>query len=184
MSDVRSIRTTARARRSWTSGGFTLVELVAVLVVTAILAATAVPALGTLADTRRGLAASGLRRDLTLARQRAVATGTRSWVIFDVNAETWSLLVEDPSSPGRAGAVALADPGTGRDHVVQLGAGAFGGVTLASADFDGGVEIGFDWLGRPLNGAESDLAAAGTVTLSGGGQVVVAATTGHVSVTP
>jgi prepilin-type N-terminal cleavage/methylation domain-containing protein len=171
--------TASATRRPSRGDGFTLIELVAVMVIVAVLAAVAVPSLDAIGQTRAAMAARQLLRDLTFARQRAVATGTVSWVVFDPDAETWSVLGEDPAAPGRAGAALLTDPATGRNHVQQLDAGSFVGVQIVSAAFDGDVEVGFDWLGRPLNAAETALAADGTVTLSGGHVLRVAAMTGH-----
>ena len=45
--------------------------------------------------------------------------------------------------------------------------------------FDGGTEVGFDWLGRPLNASETSLAANGAVTVSGGHFLTVVKDTGH-----
>jgi prepilin-type N-terminal cleavage/methylation domain-containing protein len=170
-------------RRPGPGGGFTLVELIAVIAIAAIIAGTAVPALSSLSESRTAVAARDLVRDLSFARQRAVASGTRSWVRFDAAAETWSVLVEDPASPGRAGASVMTDPATGRSFVVALGQPPLDGVTIASATFDGGAEVGFDWLGEPLNVAETALAADGAVTLSGGAVVTVRKGTGYVSQT-
>lgn len=164
--------------------GFTLIELAAVVVVVAILAGVAASTMAASAGARSAAAARRLLRDLTFARQRAVATGTRTWVVFDTAAGTWSLLEEDPADPGRAGASAITDPLSGRPMVETLGAGTWAGVALQSAAFDAGAEVGFDWLGRPLNATGSDLAATGTAVLSGGRQVSVTAGTGHVYAGP
>ena len=86
----------------WGRTGFTLVELVWVILVAGFLTSLAVPTLSTLPASRAGGAAAQLQHDLSYARQRAVATGTTTWVIFDDTAETWSLLEEDASNPGRA----------------------------------------------------------------------------------
>ncbi len=91
-------------RRLSRGGGFSLIELIAVMIVVGILAAAVAPVLSATARTRAAMAARHLVRDLTFARQRAVATGTRSWVVFDTAAETWTVLVEDPASPGRINA--------------------------------------------------------------------------------
>lgn len=160
--------------------GFTLVELTAVIIVVAILSGVAAATLGAVTGNRSAVAAKQLLFDVTFARQRAVATGTRTWVVFDADADTWSLLEENPAAPGRAGATAIADPLTGAAFVETLGAGVWTGVGVESAAFDAGTEVGFDWLGRPLNAAEADLAAAGAVVLSGGHRVEVAVATGHV----
>jgi len=161
-------------------GGFTLIEMVAVIVVLAILAGAAVPTLSALNASRSAMAGKQLLRDLTFARQRAVATGTRCWVVVDANADTWSILSEDPASPGRAGATVITDMATGRPYTIVLNTSEFQGVGVASCNFDGASEVGFDWLGKPLNSASASLAADGSVVLTGGEQVQVRTHTGYV----
>jgi prepilin-type N-terminal cleavage/methylation domain-containing protein len=168
-------------RRFARSGGFSLIEIVAVMSIVGILAVAAVPTLARLGDARASLAARQLLKDMTLARQFAVATGIRAWVTFDAAAETWSVLEEDPASPGRSGATVMTDFATGQPYTIELGDDSFSGVGITSATFDAGSEVGFDWLGRPLNAAETDLAADGTVTLTGGHVITVTAGTGYVS---
>jgi prepilin-type N-terminal cleavage/methylation domain-containing protein len=171
---------TTRTRCPRSGGGFTLIELVTVLVIVAIIAGTAAPAMNSIGETRAAMAGRQLLRDCSFARQWSIATGTRTWVVFDVSAETWSVLAEDPASPGRAGATVMTDPATGRPFTVTMGEGSFVQVEVVSASFDGDVEIGFDWLGRPLNATEASLSATGTVTLTGGHVVSVGVVTGHV----
>jgi prepilin-type N-terminal cleavage/methylation domain-containing protein len=159
------------------SRAFTLVEVVAVLIIVGILAASAIPAMNGLSGKRGAGAARWISADLAYARQRAVATGTRTWVVFTPSTEAWSILAEDPDSPGRAGAAVLTDSATQQPMTVRLET-ALPGVDLASASFDGAAEVGFDWLGRPLNQSESLLAAQGQVTLAGGHQILVEAGSG------
>ena len=161
-------------------GGFTLVELIAVMLIVGVLAASAVPSLQKMASTQASMAAAKLLNDMTHARQLAVATGTRTWVVFDTSAETWTILSEDPSNPGRSNAVVINDAATGGTFVHTLGNGSFAGAQIISAAFDGNPEVGFDWLGRPLNSAEGNLAAQGTVTLTDNHLIQVAVSTGHV----
>jgi len=153
--------------------GFTLLELVAVIVIVAILAAVAVPTVGAIGSSRGATAGNQLLRDLSFARQRAIATGVPVWVVFDTGAETWTIKAENPASPGRANAVVLNDPATGHNFVQRMDEGTFEGVTITSALFDSNDEIGFDWLGKPLNESENDLASNGSVTLSSGHVVTV-----------
>lgn len=175
------LATSRDTRRLRGGGGFTLIELLVVMVIVALLAAVAVPAIDRASASRAAMAAKLLLHDLTFARQRAVATGTPAWVVFDTDAQTWSVLAEDPESPGRAGASIIADPATGRSFVQALNANEFVGVRISSASFDGNPEIGFDWLGRPLNSSETELAAEGTITLTDNHLLTVAVGTGHVA---
>lgn len=160
-------------RWSRKTSGFTLLEMIAVIVIVAILAAVAVPTIGTVSATRGASAARQLLRDLTFARQRAASTGVPCWVTFDVANEKWTVLADDPDNPGRAHAAVLTDSARGTTFVQQLGNGAYFGVGIQSAAFDGAAEVGFNWLGEPLNAAENALADDGTVSLTTGHSVTV-----------
>lgn len=177
---MNDLATNRRARRPAGGGGFTLIELIAIMVITAVLAAVSVPAFSNLADTRGVSASRMLLRDMTFARQRAVATGTTTWVVFDAGAHSWSILAEDPDNTGRAAATVLNDPATGRVFTQTLNAGDFNGVQMTAINFDSQDEIGFDWLGRPLNATEATMGTTGSVVLTGNHVVVVSMETGHV----
>jgi Tfp pilus assembly protein FimT len=153
------------------------------MVVVGIISATAVVSLSSTTGNRATMAAKQLQRDMTFARQRAVATGTRSWVEFNTVSQTWTVRVEDPASPGRAGATILTDPATSTDFVQTLNANQFISVQLTSVDFDGDDWIGFDWLGRPVDktGEVTPLTADGSAVLTGGHKVTVEKDTGHVA---
>jgi prepilin-type N-terminal cleavage/methylation domain-containing protein len=163
---------------------FTLIELIAVIVILAIMAGVAVPTLNTMSDTRSSTAGKQLLRDMTFARQRAIATGVTSWVVFNVGTETWSILAENPASPGRAGANVLTDMATGKPYAFTLGVGDYVGVGITSAAFDGGNEVGFNWLGASLDSGAGTLDNPGTVILTGGDRVTVEEHTGHVTYAP
>jgi len=180
MQEEPTIRFVPRTRRV-AAGAFTLVELAAVMVVMAIVAAIAVPALSNVAATRRGYAARQVLRDLSFARERALNTGLRSWVIFTTSSNSYSVKAEPAGSPGRSNAVTLTDPATGSNYTQLLNTGEFSGVTIASAVFDAGSEVGFDWQGKPLNSGATSLSSNGVVTLSGGATITVYAGTGLIA---
>ena len=161
-------------------GGFTLLELIAVLVILAAIAALVVPALTSISATRQREAASRLVRDLQLARQRSVAAGLRTWVVIDADADRYSLFIEDTASPGRAGRVPMIDDATGRDFVVSLDRGEWRGAAIEAIDFGGGNEFAFDRRGRPLIGDDTPLTDDATISLSGGHIVRITARTGQV----
>lgn len=154
---------------------FSLVELVAVMVVVGIMAAVAVPAWNAALAARSGAAARLVARDLGYARERAVATGCRSWVVFTVPDNAYVLLAEPPALPGRSNAVPIPAPASPGTVGQQFGSGTWAGVALGGAAFDGAPEVGFDWAGRPLNAAGNPLAADGSVWFTSGRTVVVRA---------
>lgn len=157
---------------------FTLVELIAVMIVAAILGVAAAVSLGSLPETRRAAAARQVHRDLTFARERAMAGGLSHWVVFSVGTNSYSVLADDPTNPGRPGALTITDPATRQPFVQRLGVNESAAATLVSASFDGQPEVGFDWLGRPITAAGTPLAADGSIQITGGGTIIVRRQTG------
>ncbi|MCC7389337.1 MAG: prepilin-type N-terminal cleavage/methylation domain-containing protein [Phycisphaerales bacterium] len=163
---------------------FTLIELVAVIMITAILAGVAIPAVWGVADARSTGAARAIAQQLSFARERALNTGNRVWVVFHTGTDRYELLAEPDGGAGYADAVALPDPTTGRGMGLTLNQGEFAGVGIASAAFDGSAVVGFDWLGSPLDASGGALSADGVVTLDSGVTIGVAAMTGDIRIGP
>jgi prepilin-type N-terminal cleavage/methylation domain-containing protein len=163
---------------------FTLIELIVVIVIVAIMAGVAVPTLSTLGASRARMAARQLHRDVTFARQRAMSTGIVHWLVLNTSSKTWTVMSENSASPGRSGASALTDPATGKTYVTTINTGDYVGVTFSSVSFDGGVEIGFDWQGKPRINDSTSLASQGLVVFNNGSRVTVEATTGYAGFTP
>lgn len=178
-----SARATRRGLRSArrVGRGFSLLELIAVLAILAVLSLSAGPVLSSVDANRQAHGAGTLRRDVAYARQAAVATGTRTWVVLDVGSDSYELYAEDPDNPGRANRTLMLDPADGEPFQVTLGLGAQLGATLTQVAIENdGVEVGFDYLGRPLLEDESAMTQDATITVSGSRTIVVAGVTGHV----
>ncbi len=165
---------------------FTLVELIVVIVILAIMAATVVPSVAVSAQARQRSAALLLARDLMYAQSRAVSTGRRGWVTINPATET-ATYSEDVNSV----ATAIIDPATGAQMTTVLGAGAVidGVAGTAIGNVTGStiaVTIGFDWQGRPVDALGALLTANQTITVTAGSAsaitVTIVAETGAVTV--
>lgn len=177
--EIRWIRENRRSPRA--AGGFTLIELVAVIVLVGIMSVVAIPSFNAHDANRQAAAAAQVLQELHYARQVAVGTGLRTWVVFDGAAETVSLLQENRTTPGLTNAAAMTDPMDGDAHVLTLNASPYSGATIDAVNIAGDTRVGFDFLGRPLDpGTENVLATNGSVSLSGGHTIVIVARTGHV----
>lgn len=146
--------------------GFSLIELITVIVITGVIAVSIAMATGSASTSRQRLAARAVSRDLTFARQHALATGIKTWVTFDTAADSYTILAEDTASPGRAGAQAITDPATGKTFSQSLASGPML-ADISSASIGSGSEVGFDWRGVPFDAAENALTSAGAVVVSG-----------------
>lgn len=163
---------------------FTLVELIAVMVIVGVLAAVAVPAISTTPTMRARVACRELARDLAFARVRSITTGVAHWVTFNTTADMYAMLAESTTTPGRSGATAYIEPSTGVAFTRTLNTGDFAGVDLLSVTLGTGAELGFDWRGRPLDSTSTLLTSQGIITLSGSQSVTIEPGTGLVAFTP
>ena len=156
---TRSEMTVATARRVTTPGprGFTLLEILVVVVILAIAAAMAVPMLSAGGATKLQAAAEMVAADLEYAKSMAISRGGRYRVTFDVAGNAYQ--VEDPN-----GAVIDHPITKGSPYVVDFDGGRLSGVEIASADFDGTAGVQFDSLGSPYRATEEAL-DSGVLTL-------------------
>lgn len=169
------------ALRAAARGAFTLVELIAVMILIGTLSIAAAVSFNSMPASRQAMAARRIQNDLGFARERAMATGLSHWIVFTVASSTYSLVAEDPLTPGRVGALTVTDPATQGPFLQRLNLNEFSGVTIASVTADAGAEIGFNWLGEPLNAANTALAANAVVQVTGNHQVIVQSGTGMVT---
>ncbi|NKE72724.1 GspH/FimT family pseudopilin [Candidatus Manganitrophus noduliformans] len=162
--------------------GFTLVEVVIVLVLLGILAVVAIPRLGNMAGTRASATARKLQSDIAYAQSLAMTRNLPHRVYFNTAPAPANgyAVVNDANGNGNWGvdpgeyAIDPANPGANLS--VTLNAGSYAGVTISGGSF-AGTFVHFNTLGVPT--------AGGTVIVSGGGvpiTVAVQPETGSVSI--
>ncbi len=161
--------TKSDANQRLAPGGFTLVELLVVVLILAILAAVVIPQAVGVGGVQAQSAARLVLADLEYAQNHAIVTQTNTTVTFDTGGNSYTVSNESGT---------LVHPITKQAYTVDFDTQhGFGSVSLNAADFGGAPSVTFDALGAPN--------ADGTVDIVGGSQryrVSVAPVTGRVRV--
>jgi len=151
--------------------GFTLIEVIAVIVIIAIAALIAVPVISSASGTQLRAAADMVAADIEYARSMAISRQKPYTVIFDTTSDSYR--VENESGvvthPARAGFQYIVNFKTD---------GRLNKVDIAGANFSSSNQVLFNYLGSPASG--------GVITLSTGSatlKVNVEPVTGFVSIT-
>lgn len=132
--------------------GFTLIEIIAVVVILGIVAFMAIPMVSNAADIQVRAAANRIAADIDYAKSMAI-THQRSYsVVFDPANESYDIRVE----PAGSGDV-IDHPVNPGAFVVNLSIVGLDRVDIASADFDADTSkaITFDYLGSPYSGLDT-----------------------------
>ncbi len=163
-----------RSAKSCPQAGFTLVELMIVIVIIGIAAAMAIPMMSSAASFQIRAGANMVAADLEYAKSMAISRGQNYSVIFDVANDSYQ--IED-----QAGNL-LQHPfkkGVGDYYVVDFRNNSrVDRVDITEADFDGVAKITFDYLGSPSSNS-------GTVKLQADDAekwITVEPVTGYISV--
>jgi prepilin-type N-terminal cleavage/methylation domain-containing protein len=151
--------------------GFTIVELLIVVVILSIIALTAIPMMSSAASIQIRSAANMIAADIEYARSMAISRGQNYSVVFDKNTDSYKIVdlnnnvIQHPVKKGFTYEVDFRN----ERRLSQ--------VDITNANFNGMQTVTFDCLGSPVNG--------GTVNLQAGGisaTISVEPVTGFVSI--
>jgi type II secretion system protein H len=153
--------------------GFTLIEILMVVVILGIASAVILPQMNSRDDQRVASAARALMADLLYAQNRSIAYQTRHYVQFNTAINSWQVMVDAGNAPGSI----ITHPVSGLPYVTTVNTGTLANVTLNSVNFDGNTTLSFDQMGVPSSWS----AGGGNVALISG-SVVFQAGTNHITV--
>ncbi len=135
--------------------GFTLIEILVVVVILGIASAIVIPQIGARGDLKASAGARVIMADLMYAQNRAIATQTWHYVKFDTAGNRYSVLDRVPMNGGDR---IITNPVSKSAFTTTLGGAntALADISLGSAAFNGvdpayrpEFTIGFDELGTP-----------------------------------
>src|ERR1700684_3563629 len=109
---------------------FTLMELLAVVVILALASAVVLPQIGDHDDSKVASAARELTADLLYAQSCAIATGRTHYIVFDAAHGKYTVM--DSIDPPHA----IGHPVQAGAFEVVIGRGPLQGVTAEAIDFD------------------------------------------------
>lgn len=158
--------------------GFTLIEILIVVVILAIAAMTAIPMMSSAGSVQIRSAANMVAADLEYAKSMAIARGQNFSVVFDKNTDSYSI-------KDKTGNVIAHPVKKGSNYVVGLRDKGLDKVDITDVDFDGTSTVKFDYLGSPYDGNNNPL-NKGIIKLQAGGTTVtitVEPVTGFISIT-
>lgn len=149
--------------------GFTLIEILIVVIILAIAAAIAIPRMGSAGAMQMRAAADMIAADLEYAKSMATSRQADYTVIFNTSAESYQ--IEDASG------VINHPVKVGSQFIINFSADSrLDEVDITNVNFNSTSQVQFDRLGSPDN--------AGTITLQAGGvsaTITVEAVTGYIS---
>jgi prepilin-type N-terminal cleavage/methylation domain-containing protein len=175
-SSCRSAAARSAAARSAVAvrNGFTLVEILCVVVILGIASAVIIPQLGTHDDLKVAAAARVVMADFIYAQNTAIAQQKRYYVQFA--GQQYSVMTRPTDADPLA---VVTHPVTKNAYTVTMGTAINGmdGVTIGTVSFGGSTILGFDDLGSPFaldaaTNTMTPLIAAGTIPLTCGNQAL------------
>lgn len=151
--------------------GFTMVEILIVVVIIAIAALTAVPMMTSAAGVQIRSAANMIAADIEYAKSMAISRGQNYSVEFDKNTERYWIEDQD-------GNVIPHPVKKGFNYEIDFrNDNRLNKVDITNVDFNATGCVTFDFLGSPVNGGTVSLQAGGTTSI-----VRVEPVTGFISI--
>jgi prepilin-type N-terminal cleavage/methylation domain-containing protein len=165
-----------KTRRS--RGGFTLVEILCVVLILGIAAAMIAPQIGTQGDVRAAAASRVLMADLMYAQNRAITTQAYHYLIYSPATQSYTLyyLSSGALTP-------VQQPVTLQNYTTTLNTGELSDCSISGFNIGACNGIVFDELGSPHAydttvtsptslGVGAALSTAGTIEIQSGSQTV------------
>lgn len=150
--------------------GFTLIEILAVVVIVGIAAAIVVPRIGSRDDLNAAAAARVIMSDLIWAQNRAIATQQVQYVRFNTTGDGQYAVLSGVSPE-----VIQTHPVNKTSYAVifgEAGTPQMESIRLTAASFDSKTILAFDALGEPYacasTGSRTALSSAGQIKISSG----------------
>ncbi len=160
--------------------GFSLIELVVVILIIGILVLVAVERGNVASSVRARIAANELAVNLRYVRNAAMQRERTMRVSFDLASNSYAVAEYDSSAPGSF--AAAGNPVDQKDWNVSI-AQRFPGVALASVDIKGGTAVFFNGTnGAPFAADGTALTSNAVVVLNSGVTVSVTPETGYIRI--
>lgn len=179
MNNLQNRQSVTRLRRRL-FGGFTLVEVILVVVILAIAAMMAIPFATSGTATQLKGAATIIATDLEYAKSMAISRGMLYSVVFNTGTESYS--IQDVNGVTIDHPIKKSFP-----YTINFASDSrFSRVDISSANFDAASTVSFDYLGSPYSGSGAGSPLnSGIITLSAGGAMMtvnVEPVTGYITI--
>lgn len=130
--------------------GFTLIELIMVMVIISILSAIFVPRfMDAIESLRVRNAIEKIKDDVRYIRDYAAARHDTTWLVVDPSTNSYGIYSGSSSS----NRTLIVDPATNTPQISDLTA-LYVDAVITSVSFGGNLEMYFDWWGTPSDGGD------------------------------
>ena len=124
--------------------GFTIIEIIVVILVISIAAMLAVPMFSSAADMQVRSVANMITADIEYARSLAVSTQNNYSVVFDPAGDSYQIQKDG---------VVIDHPHKSGGYIIALRSDSrVNAVSITAANFDSQTAVSFDYLGSPYSG--------------------------------